>query len=191
VWILWLFIGPLLAAVAAEGYWFMTSRVMIGTEAIVTQLLFEHSLRIRMKAETESQKTESSETTTETAGSSSPSADSADTSTIHVSEPTEQTVVTDESDTQANDTSKSAGTSATNAPSKSNNLVGKINNLVTSDLDALGMGSDFLFFVLQVPLQIALCIWFLYARLGWRLVSRLFDLQMLLCLLPWIVPLSG
>ena len=67
------------------------------------------------------------------------------------------------------------------------NLVGKINNLVTNDLTNLTNARDFLFIrllhlffsrstrltdittqVVYIPLQISLCVWFLYAILGWR-----------------------
>ena len=66
------------------------------------------------------------------------------------------------------------------------NLVGKINNLVTTDLANITNARDFLYLrrstfnifkqrgalisgtVVYVPLQVALCIAFLYAILGWR-----------------------
>lgn len=66
------------------------------------------------------------------------------------------------------------------------NLIGKINNLVTTDLNNITEARDFLFLgecttlfaiqrlcsddvgkVLYVPLQVALCVWFLYSILGW------------------------
>ena len=68
--------------------------VLVRTEALLTALLFDHSLRIRLKAETET------------------GADKA-------------------SDGDADESSKS-------------NLVGRINNLVTSDLDSIGEGREFL-----------------------------------------------
>jgi hypothetical protein len=66
------------------------------------------------------------------------------------------------------------------------NLVGKINNLVTTDLANITNARDFLYLrwlnfnirveedsadttkVVYIPLQVALCIVFLYAILGWR-----------------------
>lgn len=69
------------------------------------------------------------------------------------------------------------------------NLVGKINNLVTTDLGNITDSRDFLLIglynvtynrmsrpridilltlVTYIPLQIVLCIWFLYTILGWR-----------------------
>lgn len=52
--------------------------------------------------------------------------------------------------------------------SGSSNLVGKINNLVTTDLANIVDSRDFLLAALHLPLQITLCIAFLYAILGWR-----------------------
>jgi hypothetical protein len=48
------------------------------------------------------------------------------------------------------------------------NLVGKINNLVTTDLANIVEARDFLLAAVYIPLQITLCIVFLYAVLGWR-----------------------
>lgn len=54
------------------------------------------------------------------------------------------------------------------APSSdTNNLVGKINNLVTTDLENITDGRDFLFVIIYIPVQIVLCMVFLYAVLGW------------------------
>ncbi|KAG8830089.1 hypothetical protein FRC17_005452 [Serendipita sp. 399] len=59
-------------------------------------------------------------------------------------------------------TSSTAGTST----KKSENLVGKINNFVSTDLGNITEARDFLFMVWYTPLQIAICVWFLYSILG-------------------------
>lgn len=51
VWILWLFLGPITGAIAMQWYVFTTTGMVVRIEAMVTQLLFEHSLRIRMASE--------------------------------------------------------------------------------------------------------------------------------------------
>jgi hypothetical protein len=51
VWALWLFLGPLLGAITFQAYIFLNTRTMVRTEAILTQLVFDHALRVRMKAE--------------------------------------------------------------------------------------------------------------------------------------------
>ena len=48
------------------------------------------------------------------------------------------------------------------------NLVGKINNLVSTDLENIVEARDFFLLVFYVPVQMALCIVFLYMILGWR-----------------------
>ncbi|KAJ6567145.1 P-loop containing nucleoside triphosphate hydrolase protein [Mycena capillaripes] len=64
-WILLLFVGPTVGSIATQWYKFIYNRVNIQTEAILTELVFEHSLRVRLKAETS--ETQKSETTGSTA----------------------------------------------------------------------------------------------------------------------------
>ncbi|KAJ6589838.1 P-loop containing nucleoside triphosphate hydrolase protein [Mycena vulgaris] len=51
-WILLLFLGPLVSSLAFQWYIFISTHIMTQTSAIITQLVFEHALRIRVKAET-------------------------------------------------------------------------------------------------------------------------------------------
>ncbi|KAJ7745476.1 P-loop containing nucleoside triphosphate hydrolase protein [Mycena maculata] len=51
-WILCLFVGPLLSSLSHQWYIFISTHLMTKTTALVTQLVFEHALRIRMKTET-------------------------------------------------------------------------------------------------------------------------------------------
>lgn len=55
VWITGLFLAPALGTAGFELYLFITNRLLIRTEALVTQLIFEHSLKIRIKSETGSE----------------------------------------------------------------------------------------------------------------------------------------
>ncbi|KAJ7119016.1 P-loop containing nucleoside triphosphate hydrolase protein [Mycena epipterygia] len=52
IWILLLLVGPTFGSIATQWYKFVSSRVNIQAEAILTELIFEHSLRVRVKAET-------------------------------------------------------------------------------------------------------------------------------------------
>ena len=63
------------------------------------------------------------------------------------------------------------------AVERGKNLVGKINNLVSTDLNNIVDGRDFLMIVVACPIQIALCIVFLYTIMGWRCVKKLCRLQ--------------
>ncbi|KAL0960611.1 hypothetical protein HGRIS_005643 [Hohenbuehelia grisea] len=49
-WIAWLFFGPLLRAVVSQQYTFIATKIVVRAECILTQLLFQHSLRIRAHA---------------------------------------------------------------------------------------------------------------------------------------------
>jgi len=56
--------------------------------------------------------------------------------------------------------------SAAPSTSTSSNLVGRINNFISTDLGNIGDGRDFLFVIWYCPLQVAICVWFLYSILG-------------------------
>ncbi|KAJ7272088.1 hypothetical protein B0H12DRAFT_1200283 [Mycena haematopus] len=51
-WILLLFLGPMIASISLQWYIFISTHMMTQTTATVTQLVFEHALRIRVKSET-------------------------------------------------------------------------------------------------------------------------------------------
>ncbi|KZV63837.1 P-loop containing nucleoside triphosphate hydrolase protein [Peniophora sp. CONT] len=54
VWCLLMFIGPFVGSVAMQYYTFITTATAVRAEAILTQLIFEHALRLRVKSETAS-----------------------------------------------------------------------------------------------------------------------------------------
>jgi len=59
-----------------------------------------------------------------------------------------------------------ADKSAASSTSTPSNLVGRINNFISTDLGNVVDGRDFLFAVWYCPLQVAICVWFLYSILG-------------------------
>ncbi|KAF5392518.1 hypothetical protein D9757_002192 [Collybiopsis confluens] len=103
-WILCLFLGPTVQSLTKESYEFVANRTQVQAEALLTELLFEHSLRIRPPA------------------------------------------------TSTGDTETTAG---------------RLNNLVTTDLANVMAAKDFFQLFIQIPLQIVLCVIFLYLVLGW------------------------
>ncbi|KAJ7041082.1 P-loop containing nucleoside triphosphate hydrolase protein [Mycena alexandri] len=129
VWVLWIFLGPTMRSILNHWYVFIVTRTLVRLEAIITQLIFEHALRIRFK-----------------------------------SEKSEETV---------------KGAAPTSRAGR--NLVGKLNNLVTSDLQNITEGKDFMLLFVNMPLQLVLCIWFLYAVLSW---SAFVGLAAILIMLP-------
>jgi len=64
---------------------------------------------------------------------------------------------------------------------KGSNLVGKITNLVSTDLNNIVDGRDFPMLFISLPLQIVLCIVFLYKLLGW---SAIVGMGVMLALYP-------
>ncbi|KAJ7088653.1 multidrug resistance-associated ABC transporter, partial [Mycena epipterygia] len=129
IWILWLFLGPTIRSITNHWYVFIVTRTLVRVEAIITQLIFEHALRIRFKSET------------------------------------------------------SAGANkGTGLPPRSDqNLIGKLNNLVTSDLQNITEAKDIMLLFVNLPVQLTLCIWFLYVVLGW---SAFVGLAVILIMLP-------
>ncbi|KXN82428.1 ATP-binding cassette transporter abc4 [Leucoagaricus sp. SymC.cos] len=111
--------------------------MLVHTEGLLTQLIFEHSLRIRMKAEASERS---------------------------------------DDPTKADNPLRHEGRRP-----KADNLVGKINNLVTTDMANVIEARDFLFLILYHPLQIILCVVFLYKVLG---VSSFVGLIAILAMSP-------
>ncbi|KAJ7367252.1 P-loop containing nucleoside triphosphate hydrolase protein [Mycena albidolilacea] len=181
VWIALIFLGPVVGSLSFQAYIFINTRSLVRVEAIITQLVFAHSLRIRMKAETTAAKDTASDTpalegppppaapsdansTAETAssGNGESSRSGGDSATVQASSSSIKSTASKQppkpakEDVKKPEEKKSGGS-----------LVGKINNLVTVDLGNIVDSRDFLVLVIFIPLQIALGIWFLYVLLGW------------------------
>lgn len=161
-WILWIFLGPIIVSFSMQYAIYTATAILVRAECIITQLVFEHSLRIRVKAEAG---TSAAPSQPSTAGPTPDSGSILD----------EVTTSSDNSETTqvATGAPKKAVPIPTLTPcssagdSEAGNLVGKINNLVTTDLMNIVEGRDWLIPVLLVPLQVILCVVFLYQILGW------------------------
>ncbi|KAH9166021.1 hypothetical protein EDB89DRAFT_2115943 [Lactarius sanguifluus] len=179
VWVTYLFLGPALGTIAFQWYIFIATGTIVRVTAIVTQLVFEHALRIRVKAETSSSPASTPDVTPDVRSEAS-TPDSGSVVEINIaseeaggsSEETqsEQSTITASSIKSkrkevaaGSDSGKEDG----EEPGDSSNLVGKMNNLVSTDLENLVEGRDFLLLVLYFPLQIVVSVWFLYNILGW------------------------
>lgn len=167
---MWLFLGPVIGSIAMQWYIFLTTGTLVRMEGIITELVFEHALRIRMKAQIASDKSVSREASAVNTPDSASIADS--------DELTEGTTVNgegssasgsgDETLRQSSRESsvngkldkgirKSVASSISGKSSRSqksdphpvsssstDNLVGKLNNLVTTDLANIVEGRDFM-----------------------------------------------
>ncbi|KAG5728585.1 ATP-binding cassette transporter abc4 [Termitomyces sp. T112] len=201
-WIIWLFFGPVLGSLAWQWYIFIATRTLVRAEGIITQLIFEHSLRIRVKAETEAGAPSTS------TGPFTPIASDIDsiTSTLPpdddggvVSHSSELTGSSEADTLHSPDTHRASPSSIECSSSKkgkekitksveeseregissAENLVGKITNLVTTDMNNITESRDFLLVLIYIPLQIILCIIFLYLVLGWSAFVGLVSIIML------------
>ncbi|KAG6815518.1 hypothetical protein H0H93_009606, partial [Arthromyces matolae] len=132
VWISSLFLAPFTSTLLAQQYQRTLNRLFIHLEAILTQLVLKHSLRIRVNVVGQ----EEESTTTTGTGSSK--------------------------------------------KSQSPSLIGRMNNLISSDLQSISRGSEFLQMVFA-PSMVFLCIGFLYTILGW---SALVGFGVMLSMMP-------
>ncbi|KAK0459012.1 uncharacterized protein EV420DRAFT_1642713 [Desarmillaria tabescens] len=172
VWIVWIFLGPTVVSLASEWYLFINTRVRAHSEIIVTQLVFEHALRIRMKFQ--SHDIGSAEATP---GDMTP--DDSSHPGIETTQGTESStgegtipgsIITSKGNVSKPpvDTPTAPTTSpSADAQSEVKNFVGRINNLVTSDMANIVECSHFLRLFVYSPLELVFSIWFLYAVLGW------------------------
>ncbi|KAI0068098.1 P-loop containing nucleoside triphosphate hydrolase protein [Artomyces pyxidatus] len=173
VWISALLLGPLLGTLSMQGYIFIATALLVRTEGIFTHLIFEHALRIRVKAETETKEgaeNPAAETSTPDSGSVAESSTAAaeSTSANGVDEQSCQTT-NGKGKQKAKDPEVKPAEPAPPAKDKTKegNLIGKINNLVSTDLTNITDGRDFLFIAIQIPFQSTICVYLLYKYLGW------------------------
>jgi hypothetical protein len=180
VWIAWLFIGPLVGSAAMQWYIFINTGTLVRIECIITQLVFEHSLRIRMKEDAPAATERASEVST-VVGTPEAEADTSlgggniNNGTVVGPTPSTSTSPSTQpkgkgkakKDTSAAPSITPSTTASTKEKDKQEtNLVGKINNFISTDLGNITSARDFLFMVWYCPLQIAICVWFLYSILG-------------------------
>ncbi|KAH9848044.1 P-loop containing nucleoside triphosphate hydrolase protein [Lenzites betulinus] len=200
-WIALFFFGRLLKDISDQWFMYHQSRLGVRLQSVLTELVFEHALRVRMKADTSdsTDATPSSVSTTvatpdnasqtDTDGESSSQTDEGG---AHSATASSSTAVAADSSSSTKGKGKTTAESTTSgkedaAPPKetkagSKHLVGRINNLVSSDLssmDYIAMWAIFL--TIESPFQVMLCITFLYQILGW---SALVGFVIMLASLP-------
>ncbi|CAA7262822.1 unnamed protein product [Cyclocybe aegerita] len=201
-WIICIFAGPFLRLICSQHYLFIASRTLVRAESALTQLVFEHSLRIRLKAES----SHANESDGKDMGAVSPTSSTPDTTSV--AESFSSAPRTNGMDSQRASESTATGSreasSDSRTPSASikgkikddgttlskpkptkekkdaHNMIGKINNLVTTDLGNILEGRDFLMPILFFPLQVTLCIVLLYTFLGWSAFVGLITMVILL-----------
>ncbi|KAJ7455115.1 hypothetical protein FB451DRAFT_1516746 [Mycena latifolia] len=149
VWILWLALGPLAGTAAMQAYYRLSMRIFVQIEGLLTELIFEHALRVRVKAHNAEGAPGAAD------GMPSPSDAQSDAS----SETAQGTP-----STTSKDPKHPAGAGAS---ARSSAEVGMISNLVTTDVHNVTEMSDFLMLLFFMPVSILFCVIFLYVVLGW------------------------
>jgi ABC-type multidrug transport system fused ATPase/permease subunit len=166
---------------------------VVRLEALLTQLVFEHALKIRMTSESSVENT-LSKGNMEARQPGKPDEGDAN----RASMPSDATAVDGPSTSATRSPTPNTASSSTNqggekakqAPSptefsakgeKNKNLAGKINNLVSVDQNNIIEGREFLLPFLLAPIQITLAVVFLYNILGW---STFVGLGVMVILLP-------
>ncbi|EJD51854.1 hypothetical protein AURDEDRAFT_82731 [Auricularia subglabra TFB-10046 SS5] len=174
-WIGWLFWGPLVSGIAMHRYLFMATRTLVRVEAIVTQLVFEHALKIRIPAEVPTDSANQSP-----GNSASTSISEGDDGVTCASSGDDR----DAKPPAPATISDSASTG--NRDGAARDLIGRVNNLVTSDVSNITDARDILFLLLYCPLQVVICMSFLYAVLGWSAFAGLAAMIVTFPLPGWI-----
>ncbi|KAG7095646.1 hypothetical protein E1B28_006368 [Marasmius oreades] len=205
-WIALMFIGPTISSVAFEWYIFVGTHMIVQAESLLTQVIFEHALRIRLKSEGDRETSQATPTQDTTDSDSSnpvsrestlvPSDDdnisgddgsvrsgtdttatAAEASTSHAREDT----LVDTTSSLNRAKSKTAHSDAAKpsvniglppltrpiSESGNSNMIGKIINLASTDLQTILDTKDFIRLLVYTPIQLVLCVMFLYFVLGW------------------------
>ncbi|EIN07961.1 P-loop containing nucleoside triphosphate hydrolase protein [Punctularia strigosozonata HHB-11173 SS5] len=192
VWVIWMGATPMVWVMLAEWYVFVSTKMTVRAEAIVTQLVFVHALRIRLKGEEDAEKKEgdgakdkgkgkdaaaapasaeastsggesATETETET-GTETESTTVAESDTERSPSPTASTATATPSEADLSKDKKDGAKSDEKKSAKQ--IVGKINNLVTSDLSSLSQARDWPYLIEAVVATFG-SVFFLYNLLGW------------------------
>nr|XP_019050369.1 ATP-binding cassette transporter [Kwoniella bestiolae CBS 10118]OCF29299.1 ATP-binding cassette transporter [Kwoniella bestiolae CBS 10118] len=170
VWVAFLFVGPTFGSLTIQYYVFTTTRALVRSEALLTQLLFDHALRLRMKDAIEDEKKE------ETTANGAPE--------IRIEDVTEPAPGGTEAllgdDVATNDDTEVGSSNGTNKKddkeaaadaeakkAKGQGLAGKINVLMAADVESVLEGRDLALVFVYTPIQLALCIYLLYRILSW------------------------
>jgi hypothetical protein len=190
VWAAWLFLGPLLGSVAMQAYIFLNTRTLVRTEALLTQLVFAHALRVRLKADAPPGGGTAPPTRAASPTASEPTSEAPTVTEgqVDLGKGNSRAAATESAGTTATvgataNVAQASAAAAAEADEGAGgaSLVGRINNLVTVDLNNIVDGRDFLMLILWAPLELALSMWFLYYFLGW---ASLVGLAVMCALLP-------
>ncbi|KAF9469432.1 hypothetical protein BDZ94DRAFT_1303901 [Collybia nuda] len=150
VWIALLFLVPFTATLMLQQYQKMLTRITVRLEAIFTQLILQHTLRMCIVTE---------------GASEGPGFTSAPPS--QAGESGRWEIISSSAIATANPTP----TPPSGASTARTSVVGRMNNLITSDIQAVVQGAEFVQVFFAGPILITLPMCFLYTILGWSALA--------------------
>ena len=136
LWILCLFVAPISRSLFFQGNVFLVTKAVARTELIVSQLIFDHALRIRIKAETSSN-------TIPNQGVNMPKG-SKNISVNQTSEPSIAPSTSQVTLVQSNMPHGATKGKVANSKKASSNFLGRMNSLITTDVTNISGCHDFL-----------------------------------------------
>ncbi|TDL20538.1 P-loop containing nucleoside triphosphate hydrolase protein [Rickenella mellea] len=171
VWVTFVALGPMIAGFLFNQFFYEATTLITESDSLLTQLVFEHSLRIRMRSDLlEDNKKEKKGDDTNGLASDAPS--SGITPTEDATSGTQTPADGTQTPAESSESSKGEpdGTTKDKAPVKEKekgaHLIGRINNLLTTDLNQLKFSHD-VFFMLGGLIQVVIAMVFLYYIIGW------------------------
>ncbi|KZT60640.1 P-loop containing nucleoside triphosphate hydrolase protein [Calocera cornea HHB12733] len=207
VWIGFIFLAPTLNSFALNLYAFTSTRMSVQVESILTQLIFEHALRVRLTDETTSPPLPA------TTSGTSIVAPEGDQTTVNgsdsvvnvVSEEETATLLEHEGSIDGPESAAASSSTAAgpadqsktepakptdgndaNPSSEAMHLSARINSLFGTDIGACIGGRDFLVVLLNCPFEAILCAWFLWAILSWSAVVGMMFIIITLPVPGWV-----
>lgn len=129
LWVALLFVGPTIGSLTIQGYVYLNTRLLVRSEAILTQLLFDHALRLRMKDSTDDQNDEASKGPVVNVDDTDAPQDHGDGSDTEVG--------SSGSGSQQNKKDNAARAEEEAAKSNGQGLAGRINVLISSDVESI------------------------------------------------------
>ncbi|WWC87878.1 uncharacterized protein L201_002776 [Kwoniella dendrophila CBS 6074] len=186
VWVAFLFIGPTLGSLTIQYYIFNTTRCLVRSEALLTQLIFDHALRLRMKDAVEDTKEEipkngAPEIRVEDTTEPGPGGIEA----VLVGDGPESSENTEVGSSNGSNKDKKddkeAAADEEAKKTQGQGLAGKINVLMAADVESVLEGRDLALVFVYTPIQFALCTFLLYRILSW---SALVGMLIMIITLP-------
>ncbi|PCH35576.1 hypothetical protein WOLCODRAFT_80373 [Wolfiporia cocos MD-104 SS10] len=166
VWIAWLFIGPSMSAIVTSGYSFVGTRMSVRVEAILTQIIFDHALCMRIHTNVQDSATRGNAMEINRGlNADANGGDISDSVTLGnegIPENAEGNTATGFDGHTKQDVAMASEAQR----GRASNLTGRLNNLIFSDVSTVAGAREVMILLVEMPLQTVACVWFLYSILG-------------------------